>query len=54
MSKDWQQEEQARRDWMAENSLYRSEDEHSSCGVGFVVDLGANPAARSCRTALMH
>ncbi|WP_372800062.1 glutamate synthase large subunit [Paracoccus seriniphilus] len=44
MSKDWQQEEQARRDWMAENSLYRSEDEHSSCGVGFVVDLGGKPS----------
>ena len=44
MSKDsqtnsWQAEEQARRDWMAEHSLYRPEDEHSSCGVGFVVDL---------------
>jgi len=37
--KDWEQEEQARRDWMAENSLYRAEDEHSSCGVGLVVSL---------------
>ncbi|RNF33701.1 glutamate synthase large subunit [Paracoccus methylarcula] len=39
MSKDWQAEEQARRDWMAENSLYRQEDEHSSCGVGLVVSI---------------
>ncbi|SMO38264.1 glutamate synthase large subunit [Paracoccus laeviglucosivorans] len=36
---DWEQEEQARRDWMAEHSLYRAEDEHSSCGVGLVVNL---------------
>ncbi|MDS9467120.1 glutamate synthase large subunit [Paracoccus sp. MBLB3053] len=36
---DWEQKEQARRDWMAENSLYRAEDEHSSCGVGLVVNL---------------
>ncbi|MBU2956250.1 glutamate synthase large subunit [Paracoccus sp. 1_MG-2023] len=41
---DWQTEEQARRDWMAENSLYRHEDEHSSCGVGFVVDLAGKPS----------
>ncbi|WP_199258537.1 glutamate synthase large subunit [Paracoccus binzhouensis] len=35
----WEQQEQARRDWMAEHSLYRAEDEHSSCGVGLVVNL---------------
>lgn len=35
----WEQQEQARRDWMAEHSLYRAEDEHSSCGVGLVVSL---------------
>ncbi len=39
MSTDWQADEQARRDWMAQNSLYRHDHEHSSCGVGFVVDL---------------
>ncbi len=39
MSMDWQQQEQARRDWMAEHSLYREEDEHSSCGVGLVVNV---------------
>ncbi len=36
---DWEQQEQGRRDWMAEHSLYRAEDEHSSCGVGLVVNL---------------
>ena len=35
----WEQQEQARRDWMAEHSLYRPEDEHASCGVGLVVSL---------------
>ncbi|MDP5306201.1 glutamate synthase large subunit [Paracoccus spongiarum] len=44
MSKDWQADEQARRDWMDKNSLYRAEDEHSSCGVGFVVDLAGKPS----------
>ncbi|MFV0301664.1 MAG: glutamate synthase large subunit, partial [Paracoccus sp. (in: a-proteobacteria)] len=39
MSNDWQQDEQARRDWMAQHSLYREEDEHSSCGVGLVVSI---------------
>ncbi|AUH65730.1 glutamate synthase large subunit [Paracoccus zhejiangensis] len=39
MSNNWQADEQARRDWMAEHSLYREEDEHSSCGVGLVVSI---------------
>ncbi|AGT10056.1 glutamate synthase large subunit [Paracoccus aminophilus] len=36
---NWEAQEEARRAWMAENSLYRSEDEHSSCGVGLVVSI---------------
>lgn len=44
MSNNWQQDEQARRDWMAQNSLYRAEDEHSSCGVGFVVSIDGKPS----------
>ncbi|WP_371823326.1 glutamate synthase large subunit [Paracoccus sp. Z118] len=36
---DWQAEEESRRAWMAEHSLYRAEDEHSSCGVGLVVSI---------------
>ncbi|WP_374634840.1 glutamate synthase large subunit [Paracoccus sp. (in: a-proteobacteria)] len=36
---DWQAKEEARRAWMAEHSLYRTEDEHSSCGVGLVVNI---------------
>ncbi|MDO5647573.1 glutamate synthase large subunit [Paracoccus sp. (in: a-proteobacteria)] len=40
----WQDQEQARRDWMAEHSLYRQDDEHSSCGVGLVVNTQGKPS----------
>ena len=46
MTMDWKASEEARRDWMAANSLYREEDEHSSCGVGFVVDLAGKPSRK--------
>ena len=42
----WEQQEQARRDWMAEHSLYRAEDEHSSCGVGLVVSIDGTPSRK--------
>ncbi|MBJ3761399.1 glutamate synthase large subunit [Maribius pontilimi] len=35
---DWTAREEAKRAWMAENSLYRDDDEHASCGVGLVVN----------------
>ncbi len=35
----WAKAEDAKRKWMAENSLYSAEDEHSSCGVGLVVSI---------------
>ena len=35
----WEAKERAKREWMAENSLYRVENEHSSCGVGLVVSI---------------
>ncbi|MFD0980563.1 glutamate synthase large subunit [Tropicimonas aquimaris] len=35
----WAEAETAKREWMAENGLYREEDEHSSCGVGLVVAI---------------
>ncbi len=44
LPQNWQATEEARRTWMAENSLYREEDEHSSCGVGFVVSLDGSPS----------
>ena len=43
---DWAAAEEARRLWMSENSLYRSEDEHSSCGVGLVVALNGKPSRK--------
>ncbi|RLJ41446.1 glutamate synthase (NADPH) large subunit [Litoreibacter meonggei] len=36
---DWVAHEEEKRRWMAENSLYRDEDEHASCGVGLVVSI---------------
>ncbi|WP_394198699.1 glutamate synthase large subunit [Litoreibacter albidus] len=35
----WVAREEEKRRWMAENSLYRDEDEHASCGVGLVVSI---------------
>ena len=35
----WVAAEEAKRKWMAENGLYRDDDERSSCGVGLVVSL---------------
>ena len=52
MSKDWQEQEQARRDWMARNSLYREEDEHSSCGVGLVVNIDGKPSRKVVQSGI--
>ncbi|WP_281857101.1 glutamate synthase large subunit [Litoreibacter halocynthiae] len=35
----WVAREEEKRRWMADNSLYRDEDEHASCGVGLVVAI---------------
>ncbi len=35
----WMQAEEQKRAWMAENSLYKAETEHASCGVGLVVSI---------------
>ena len=43
---DWMETEDTRRAWMAENSLYRAEDEHSSCGVGLVVSIDGTPSRK--------
>ena len=42
----WVREEETKRKWMAENGLYREEEEHSSCGVGLVVSVDGK-ASRS-------
>ncbi|GAB1361335.1 glutamate synthase large subunit [Rhodobacter sp.] len=38
--------EKEKRDWMDANSLYRAEDEHSSCGVGLVVSVSGKPSRK--------
>ncbi|WP_127113437.1 glutamate synthase large subunit [Shimia sediminis] len=43
---NWVREEQAKREWMAENGLYREDEEHSSCGVGLVVSLDGKPSRK--------
>ncbi|MGR3467050.1 MAG: glutamate synthase large subunit [Shimia sp.] len=35
----WAADEAKKREWMAEHSLFREEDEHASCGVGLVVSV---------------
>ncbi|PQO22816.1 glutamate synthase large subunit [Rhodobacteraceae bacterium WD3A24] len=41
---NWAAAEESRRKWMAGNSLYSAEDEHSSCGVGLVVSIDGTPS----------
>ncbi len=43
---NWVAAEEAKRQWMAENGLYREEDEHASCGVGLVVSIDGKPSRR--------
>jgi glutamate synthase (NADPH) large chain len=43
---NWATAEEARRSWMAENSLYNAETEHSSCGVGLVVSIDGSKSRR--------
>ncbi|RJE80824.1 glutamate synthase large subunit [Paracoccus sp. JM45] len=52
MNNDWQEQEQARRDWMAKNSLYRDEDEHSSCGVGLVVNIDGTASRKVVQSGI--
>ncbi|SMY09373.1 glutamate synthase large subunit [Flavimaricola marinus] len=40
----WVAAEEAKRQWMAENSLYSEAEEHSSCGVGLVVAIDGKPS----------
>jgi glutamate synthase (NADPH/NADH) large chain/glutamate synthase (ferredoxin) len=42
----WAAAEEARRAFMAEHSLWKPEDEHSSCGVGLVVAINGRPSRR--------
>ncbi len=40
----WVKAEETKRAWMAENSLYKADDEHASCGVGLVVAIDGTPS----------
>ncbi|MCL7465456.1 glutamate synthase large subunit [Phaeovulum sp. NW3] len=42
----WVAAEEAKRKWMAENSLYKEDDEHASCGVGLVVSIDGKPSRK--------
>jgi glutamate synthase (NADPH/NADH) large chain/glutamate synthase (ferredoxin) len=42
----WAAAEQAKRDWLEANGLYRRGDEHSSCGVGLVVAISGKPSRK--------
>ncbi|UWQ04862.1 glutamate synthase large subunit [Aliiroseovarius crassostreae] len=41
---NWARHEEAKRAYMSEHSLYREENEHSSCGVGLVVSTNGKPS----------
>jgi glutamate synthase (NADPH/NADH) large chain len=43
---EWAANEEVRRQWMAENSLYKADDEHASCGVGLVVSIDGKPSRK--------
>ena len=43
---NWVAQEEAKRAYMAEHSLYQPEDEHASCGVGLVVSINGKPSRK--------
>ena len=43
---DWMKQQQQKRQWMTQNSLYREEDEHASCGVGLVVSINGKASRK--------
>ncbi len=49
----WVDAEQAKRAFMNDHSLYRAEDEHSSCGVGLVVAISGKPSRRVVENGIM-
>ena len=43
---DWMKQQEQKRQWMTQNSLYREEDEHASCGVGLVVSINGKASRK--------
>ena len=46
IDRDWATNEADKRSWMNENSMYRENFEHSSCGVGMVVSIEGKPSRK--------
>ena len=42
----WVAAQEAKRQWMNENSLWKEEDEKASCGVGLVVAIDGAPSRK--------
>ena len=42
----WVKAEEEKRAWMDANGLYKTDDEHSSCGVGLVVSISGKPSRK--------
>ena len=43
---DWMKQQDQKRQWMTQNSLYREEDERASCGVGLVVSINGKASRK--------
>ncbi|MDQ2094294.1 glutamate synthase large subunit [Rhodalgimonas zhirmunskyi] len=43
---NWAVAEEAKRQWMNENGMFREEHEHSSCGVGLAVSIDGKPSRK--------
>jgi glutamate synthase (NADPH) large chain len=50
---NWAAAEQAKRTFMEENSLFREEHEHASCGVGLVVSIDGKPSRKVVESGIM-
>ena len=46
IDRDWATNEADKRSWMNENSMYRENFEHASCGVGMVVSIEGKPSRK--------
>ena len=50
--KNWQAQEQAKRDHLSKHGLYAPDQEHSSCGVGFVAAINGEKSRQVVQNAL--
>ena len=44
--KNWASDQEAMRKYVSHHGMYNEEDEHSSCGVGLVVSINAEPSRK--------